>query len=321
VGRRTAQESGLDERKSKSGLVVQAIYTSAHEGTVPANRYVPSVEGLSVRPRILVELGSHASAPDIDQDGLFTPGVDGSSGYKMLWGIRDRGITWLNHSPSYADPRTEENSLLLFPDSAALEESNSRRFAYQLVSVDELSEEFDRLGMSQSEREAIFETRIHWLKWVIGKSNGDSDKLLTPPSLDVQGDSVGLDGFSSTERGIILGGTSLAESPGVYLGGRYGFLHGVKFLPDFVLELDGIFTTKGTTYLVTDFLLSYPISVSAKVLGGVGLLTDSIKFTNYQWDWSAGLEVRFGNIQFYGGVRSRGPVNGEVLDIRLAYFF
>ena len=321
VESRRELESDHEEPTSESGIVVHAIYASAHEGTIPANRYCSSPQGLSGRPQILVELGSHASAPDIDRDGLFTPGVDGGSGYKMLWGIRDRGITWLKYSSSYADTRSGEDSIVFSPESAAQDENTSRRFTYQLVSVSELAEEFDQLGMSKAERAAIFEKRIHWLQWVTGRSNGDSGKLLIPPDPKTEGESVGLNGFSSTERGIILGGTSLADSPGLYLGGRYGFLHGTHYIPDFVFEFDGILTTNGKTYLATDFLLSYPLSVSAKVMGGVGLLTDSISFKNSQWDWVAGLEVRFGHIQCYGGVRSHGPVNGEVIDIRLAYFF
>jgi hypothetical protein len=177
------------------------------------------------------------------------------------------------------------------------------------------------LGLTTRQLKELYEVKMHLLNRMTGKSSGDSKKLLQPPDFDAQDESVGLDGFSSTERGIILGVTSQMDSPGVFLGGRFGFLHGVEFLPDLIFQFDGILTTKKKGYLSPQFLLSYPISVSAKFMGGAGLVTDKYDFSNRQWEWLAGLEVRLGHLQVYGGFRSGGSVNDEMIDIRLAYFF
>jgi hypothetical protein len=56
-------------------------------------------------------------------------------------------------------------------------------------------------------------------------------------------------------------------------------------------------------------------------MAGGGLLTDSISFSNKQWDWLVGFEVRLGHLQISAGVRSTGHVNDEAVDVRLAYFF
>ena len=87
-----------------SGFTPAEVHASSHAGTMPFNRsrYRADEE---MPGRLLVELGSHAMASDIDEDGLFTPGADGDSGYKMVWGIRDRGITWARYSPSYMGMR------------------------------------------------------------------------------------------------------------------------------------------------------------------------------------------------------------------------
>jgi hypothetical protein len=175
--------------------------------------------------------------------------------------------------------------------------------------------------MTTEERKELFEAKVSWLKRVTGSSNGESNKLLKPAEAESESDSIGLNGFSSTERGVILGATSLADTPGVFLGGRYSFLHGFKYLPDLIFELDGILTTRKKGYLASQIYLSYPISVATKLMGGVGLLTDHINFRNRQWEWVAGLEVRLGHVQIYGGYRSGGRVNDERIDVRVAYFF
>lgn len=300
---------------------LQAVFSSAHEGSIPSNRLYPVSQELPANPHFLVERGAHASAPDANRDGLFTPGVDGRSGYKLHWGIRDKGLTWVRYNRSYTDPRSGEDAIVFSPRSRARPNDRSADLTYSLVASESLTERIAELDLTTKQLKRLFEVEMHLLNRAIGKSSGESKKLLHPPDFDTQDESVGLNGFSSTERGIILGITSLADSPGVFLGGRYGFLHGSKFLPDLIFQLDGILTTRKSGYLSPQFLLSYPISVSTKLMGGGGLLTDTIDFRNRQWDWVAGLEIRLGHLQVYGGFRSAGSVNDEMVDIRLAYFF
>ena len=46
-------------------------------------------DGVILPPHILVEEGKHASAPDRNADGLFTPGIDVNRDVNDAWGVRD----------------------------------------------------------------------------------------------------------------------------------------------------------------------------------------------------------------------------------------
>jgi hypothetical protein len=304
-----------------------SILASAHEGTAPANRYQVSAPNSMENPHVFVELGSHATAPDVDQNGVYTPGPDGDSGYKLLWGTRDEGKLWARYSQSYMDPRIGDSAIFLCTEAlnAPGEGGTSRSwepcFSYRLVHVDELYGQFSRLGLSGPELESAFETRIGWLSRLSGKSNGEAERLVMPPRTEPNSTSLGVENFSGTERGILLGGTSLIADPGVFLGGRYSFLNGYKFLPDLMLGADGVLTVEGRGYLALSTLLAYPLDAITKVFGGAGLVTDSLDFQNRQWDWIAGLEVRIGHLRFSAAGRSKGEIANSGFDFRIFYFF
>jgi len=304
---------------STTHLTVDSVYAGAHEGTVPANRYHYSDPKWSERTQFLVELGSHANAPDINQDGMYTPRIDGDSGYKMLWGIRDKGKTWMTFKPSYMLLRSESESPVFSHNGT--DAHSGKQFSYRLVSVDELSNEFLRLGLSDTERRKDFETPKSWFKRFVGKSDGNSDKLLVPRNPRIAGRSVGIENFSSTERGFMVGGTNLFPDPGFFLGGRYSFLNGKKIIPDLIFEADGIVTKKGKGYFSTQSLMSYPIEGSTRFFVGHSFVTDSLSFKRREWDWIGGFEVRLGRVRVYFASRPWGEITRSAVDFRMAYFF
>jgi len=299
-------------------FAVDQVYASAHEGNIPAHRYRYPVGNDRNHTRFLVELGSHALAPDIDEDGMYTPGPDGHSGYKLLWGIRDRGITWFSYNPDYMDRRSVAASVVM--DSGLTDDAGARRFAYRLVPVASLEEDFARLALTDRQRKDAFEVGKHWFRRVFGGDDGNSDALLLPPRLRPGTESIGFGGLSSSERGVLLGATLSVEEPGLLLGGRYSVLHGRKFVPDLVFEADGILTSDHA-YLFSQFFLSYPIDSSTRVMGGRELVTDSISFDRRQWNWIGRIEVRLGRMRVSATTRSIGPVTGLSKEFRLAYFF
>src|SRR5215471_5264953 len=77
---------------ARRAYVIRRIVASAHDGSVTAN-VLDVGRGRAVRPplTILVERGSHAMAPDVNDDGRVTPGIDVNASAKFLWGIRDHG--------------------------------------------------------------------------------------------------------------------------------------------------------------------------------------------------------------------------------------
>jgi len=307
---------------------LETIYTSAHEGNAPANRYdFASGGNQNAKQHVFVELGSHALAADANRDGMFTPGDDGESGYKILWGIRDRGYTWVRYNPDYMDRRNEGNALLFCHQGGTsegggeLDACPGGSFSYRLVPVDELYRQFDLLDLSREEKRQVYENKVHWMKRLFGKSNGNSEKLVLPPDTAPDKKKVAIEGFSATERGMMVGVTTLISDPGFFIGGRYSFLHGSKIIPDVLLDAEGVLTIQGKGFFSTTIRASYPIDATTKAFGGVGLVTNSINFDNRQLDWLGGLEIRVGGVRVSIAGRTMGSLTESALDFRLYYFF
>jgi hypothetical protein len=308
-------------RGSDGNYALHEVYGSAHTGTMPANRHrFGADEALPLpRPRFIVELGSHANAPDINADGLFTPGEDGASGYKMVWGIRDRGITWARYSSKYMEQRTEANSIV-FDYADDTDAASAAHFRYALVPVDDLSTEFRRLDLDRVERRALFEKDGHWFRRMFGGDNGSSEKLLAPPVRLPTDGGIGFPRFASTERGYLVGTQLNLEQQGVFAGARYAYLTGPAFVPDLVLEADGI-VTRHQQYVSAQMLAAYPIDGSTKVMAGKAIVTDARRPARRQWDWIAAIEFPVGHMRVYVASRSWGPITRFSKEVRLSYFF
>jgi len=192
-----------------SRFAVREVFSSAHEGYMPANRYRFDGDRGTGPIRFLVELGSHALAPDLDGDGVFTPGPDGDSGYKLTWGIRDTGALWTRYSPGYMDPRPEGQAIVLGPPSQPSQGAGT----YRLVAVDVLEDDIARIGLDEGQIEDAFESDVHWFRRIFGASNGSASSLLVPPRARVGSEWVGIRNPSSGERGFLAGGFGGA-SPG-----------------------------------------------------------------------------------------------------------
>ena len=305
-------------QEASGKFVAGEAYASAHEGKIPANHYNYGETGHEGSTHFLVELGSHALAPDIDNDGIFTPGADGDSGYKVQWGIRDRGYSWPRYRSSYMSPRANGNAVVFAEENAV--DSKAPQFSYRLASVDSLNESFARLDLSTKQRKNAFESPTFWFPRIFGRDNGRSKKLLIPSRPKSGGKSVGIQGVSSSER-LLLAGTALnLDDQGIFIGGRYSFLTRPLFVPDLVLEADSIWT-RHKKYLTPQFLLSYPLDGFTRIMVGRSLTTDSWNFNSRQWDTVGTIEVRLGDMRISATSRSIGPLRGGAKEFRLFYSF
>ena len=300
--------------------VVDEIYASSHEGKIPANRY--RYRNAHAGPtHFLVEQGSHALAPDIDEDGEFTIGTDGNSGAKIVWGIRDRGYTWPKYRKSYMDARTYGKSITFaygFQGGAGSAQESS--LPYRLVPVDAIVEDFSRLDLTESQRKSAFEDQAFWFTRVFGRDNGRSNALIMPPPAKSGGKSVGVKEVSSSERRLLVGTVLNVESQGLFVGGRYSYLTPSMYLPDLMFQIDGIVTRDGK-YLSPQFLISYPLDGFTRIMGGRALVTDSLSFSRRQWDTFGTIEVRLGDMRISATTRSTGPIRGGAKEFRLFYAF
>jgi len=300
--------------KESGKFVVDEIYASAHEGKIPANRYRFGDAPRDGPTRFIVELGSHALAPDIDGDGVFTPGEDGDSGSKILWGIRDRGYTWPRYNERYMTPRQGSNAIIF-----AYEEADGQ-FQYRLVSVDSLAASFEKLSLTLSEREHAFESPAFWFKRAFGRDNGRSAKLLVPARAKVGSDSIGIKDVSSSERRLFVGTVLNVHEQALFAGGRYSFLTPSSIFPDFLFEADAL-ATANKAYFSPQAYLSYPLDGFTRIMVGRALVTDSLTFERRQWDWVGMIEVRLGDMRISATTRSVGPVRSAAKEFRLFYSF
>jgi hypothetical protein len=104
----------------KLGGTVAALFGGAHGMLAPNNTYlILDDKGYPLELPLfaMVELGKHATAPDVNRDGVFTPGLD-ENYFKesaKVWGIRDafgtKDTHFLLYDGSMMAPRQKENWL------------------------------------------------------------------------------------------------------------------------------------------------------------------------------------------------------------------
>jgi len=297
---------------------VAEVYSSAHEGHTPSNRFRFSGEMAPERTHILVEHGSHANAADINEDGLFTPHIDGDSGYKIIWGIRDKGISWIWYNSRNMTSRATGAVLFSPADSNDVTVGG---YTYQLESAQRISLDMKSLQITESERKTAFQTHVSWFTRIMGRSNGNADLLTSPPEPNLRRRSIEGGKYSNTESGILVGITNLMPKAGLLVGARYSFQNKYKFLPDLMFEADGIVNVLGKGFIATDAMLTYPIDAATKLMFGTGVITDSITYKQYQRDWIAAGEVRLGRLRLYGASRSWGPITKSAVDFRAYFLF
>ena len=305
---------------------IAAVISSAHGVQIPDHRVSAGGE-LSIPLRFLVELGAHASSLDVKQDGVFTPGIDAESRYKLTWGVRDRGLTWARHDPSYMDSREAETSIVLQPigqsDGSGGNGSSTQvdTLTYRLVAVSKLESQLGPLGSDGEALREVFQAPVAWPRRLFGRSNGNAAQLLLPPPASNLVGSVEGEHFGSTERGFSAGVTTLAAHPAGFVGGRYAFFNRSKFLPDLILLGEMIHCIESEIYFSSAILGSYPIDAATKLVFGRGLVVEAAERHRRQWDWIAGLEIKLGALRLHGAYRTMGPVTDSAFDLRLFYLF
>ncbi|MEW6365747.1 MAG: hypothetical protein AB1714_14045 [Acidobacteriota bacterium] len=304
------------------GYSIETVIANAHGDSVPNN-----VLRLADRPtspphmRFLVELGSHASAADVDGDGVFTPGVDSSREAKYDWGIRDRASPWLRYSPSSMDPRRSGSAIMLDPELPSEDGSMFMTPSrYRLDHADAIDAQFAALGLTADEREALFQTHVAWIKQLFGRSDGGSSALLRPSEHPDYGNPRRMmHDVGRSERGITVGATMIADSHPLMIGGRYAFVTKPAFTPNVLLDGYAMWIIPDGQLYDFELLGYYNVDATSKIIFGGGLISDSLTFQNTQLDWMAGLELGFGRLRFRTAYRTAGSVNDDSLDFRMFY--
>jgi hypothetical protein len=215
-------------------------------------------------------------------------------------------------------PRLSD-AIVLTPSGAA--DTNPSGMSYRLEPTERLNSDVTRLGLSEKQRKAVFQTHVSWFTRLMGRSNGNANSLLAPPEASRRNNSSYKGKFASTERGLLVGVTHLMPGVGMFVGGRYAFQNHYKWLPDLLFEADGVASNSGKGFFTTDALLSYPIDATLKIMFGKGVVTDSLRYRQYEKDWILASEVTVGRVRFYTASRSWGKLTRSAVDFRVSLFF
>lgn len=304
----------LGRKPSDNDWRVEEIISSAH---MINNIHKMGADNPSQRLRFLVELGSHAMAPDLNADGRFSPSSEGRSNSKIVWGVRDNGNIWARYSPSSGSTRTDSSAFFLYPEGfGELVPAFSRQSGYRLESVLEITNSLfdwkDRLPRNS----------LNWVARIFGKPDGSS-KSLAIPSMHPNFGKPGRAEYNqaSLERGLFVGYTPILYDYTLFAGYRYTQPSHSRYVPDAVVDSYALLCGNGNDYYEVQMTGAYPVDAISSLFGGFSILGDSISFEDRQMNWVAGLEVRLNRFRFRSTFRGTGKVSSAWMDFRLLWFF
>jgi len=302
-----------------TGFDIETVAANAHDESVPNNVLRVGDGAVPRHISFLVERGSHAGAPDIDEDGLFTPGVDSGRG-EVVWGIRDRGQTWAWYPRGAMDRRRGPDVVVARAEGDERPETGERNFTYKLQPVARLSAQLDALALSDAEKEQLFRQHVSWVKRFFGKSDGGSEALVDPRRHEDHGrPGRMLRDVVTAERGVSFGTTNLADEHPIELSGRYSFAARQRYIPRVLVDASAMLALPDRPIFGAELLGAYPIDATTKVIFGGGVLSDPTGTERTQFDAIAGLEFTYGRLRFRACYRTPGPVNDNTIGFRASY--
>ncbi len=300
---------GADESWARGAFRIRRVVANAHDGSIPPNRYdVPVGAALAPPLTVLVELGSHAMAPDINHDGRFTPGIDSTAARKLQWGIRDTGATGSRYRASFMDDRDASALRLCGPSDASRVEIDSCT-PYTLYAADDLQIWFQGFDLSRSDRHDIL-GRSSW--WVRTFGDVRLETLMVPA--DPPDGSV-LDKMVRRrirgQAGFVAGLTGAGGSPALLVGRRYFWNVGPRRVPDIAAEAVALFPLDRRPLVEGTLWGSYTIDAITNVVIGGGWFDGQVA------DWAVGSDLRVGRFT----VRPTWRVRESVLNVRVTKTF
>ncbi|MBY0493893.1 MAG: hypothetical protein K2Y23_06730 [Cyanobacteria bacterium] len=298
---------GATEEALRRRFTIRSIVTSAHSGVVPANRYdVGPGDTLDLPVHVLVELGSHAMAPDINRDGRFSPEIDSSQRTKMIWGIRDQGSTWLRAKSGDTGARAPTApTLALCGNLPPQGGRDAGCVPYALEPADAIQNWFRMLSV-QDGRSLIGSVPM-WARWF-----GDADKhqWLFPVASAGESTLPRLGRRTAdAERGFLLGFAGFRGEPTAILGGRYLLPVQSRVWPDLLVE--GSLRIDDPSALLQDpsklgvrgtVETRFPLDAVSTLFFASGWLRESER-SQQRLDAIIGLELRFGSFRVRQGYR------------------
>jgi hypothetical protein len=292
-------ERVLDDRQPVTSVesarrvyAIRRIVASAHDGSITAN--VLDVDANHpVRPpvAILVEKGSHAMAPDVDDDGRVTPGRDVNAGSKFVWGIRDHGDGGVRYRSAFADDRTRGVRLC----GADLRRADDHCQPYALLPGEELQHWFLGPALTPSARDHVVGRTSPAVRW-FGDVN--VEELLIPRD-PAAGDVITsmIHRRASRESGMSIGVTLGEQGErSLLLGGRWAWIIPGRLTPDVLITADGLADTHGIAGIEAGAMAFYQLDLVTKAMAGI-TWEPRRPPGDPNWDLALGAEVRAGRLR------------------------
>jgi hypothetical protein len=283
------QSEAPDEAWARTSFRVHRVVANAHDRSIPPNEYTArDSESIALPVSVLVERGSHAMAPDLNNDGLFTPGIDSSDILKLQWGIRDHGSTWRWYRESFMDRRNASSVRLCGPIAARDPQADCP--GYTLYPADDLQRQFQELQLSMEERHEMV-GRTPWLVRTFGDIR--VEELMVPPDpangrmLDRM-----LSRRARAETGFLAGFTTVDHAP-TFVAGRRDFWEvRSRHAPDILTEAVALVPSGRQTLFEATVWGSYSLDAITNVLIGYGWFSE-----NGSASPTIGAEVRIGRFR------------------------
>jgi len=266
-------ENASDDTWARASFRIHRIVANAHDGSIPPNQYTTHAgESLAVPITVLVERGSHAMAPDIDNDGRFTPGIDSTAILKLQWGIRDSGSTWGWYRDSYMDGRDASSVRLCGPIGVGgTPDSDCRRYA--LYPAEDLQRWFKELQLSAQDRHEVV-GRTPWLVRAFGDVHVENLMVPADPANGHHLDKM-LRRRSQAEEGFLVGFTTVDHDPTLVVGRRDFWEIPTRHAPDIVTEANALMPNDRKTLVEATLWGSYSLDAITNVLFGFGYFSES----------------------------------------------
>jgi len=299
----------IDETWARAAFRIRSVVANAHDGSIPPNQYEVAASKTIEAPLIvLVERGSHAMAPDINQDGRFTPGIDSTAARKLQWGIRDTGATGSRYRASFMDDR-DASSMRLCGPATRREPAMDSCLRYSLYTVDDLQSWFQGLELSPLERETVL-GRLPWWVRTFGDVRLESLWVPTdPPDGSVMDTMV--QRRIRGQTGFLMGVTSAPDYPALVVGQRFYWNVGPRRMPDVAAEVVALFSASRPV-LEGTLWGSYTVDAITNVVIGGGWFSGA-----QAADIAAGTDLRLGRFT----LRPTWRVRGRMFNTRLTTTF
>jgi hypothetical protein len=289
--RADSSEPVSDMATARRAFVIRRIIGSAHDGAVSANVFDVPLDRF-VRPpvTVLVEKGSHAMAPDVDDDGRVTFDVDVNGKAKSFWGIRDHGESSARYRPSFTDDRTGGIRMCEVEEAAGSDDCAP----YSLEPAEPLRAWFNGSALKGAARDRTVGRTPWTVRWF-----GDEKierLLVAPDGPDARTLSRLAQHSAVAERGFSIGTTFDRAQP-VELGGRYSWVTPGHLTPDLIGSAYVVGGPQGYAGSGLSLLGYYPLDIVTKVVFGVAWSDPRHLIDRREWDVPLGVEFRVGHFR------------------------